>query len=368
MQPQLFSPRVAPLRVERSSCLGPRSPGCGWRRSDGRALGWLLPLRSRRRIELTWHGRLAGRPCARRAAIRLQLVVDERAGRARRLPPGRDPTEPDRLPGHERRAAVRRRQRAADDDQPRSGHGPDDGAHRLHAEREPLRRVVLAPNDERRRTVTTSRRTWRPAVTAITWTPARRSSRGRTSCSSLRPTRRATGARYGAETRLRRPLPRAPVVRVLGVEAAFDRQSYAPGDTATLRVSTDASAFTLGLFRAPGRSRSRPTTSSRARRSPSWSRSTGRAMRTPRDGRGADRRGLAERPLLRRARTPSTAASATRRSSSGRRSWARAAGSPSSSPPTRGRRTTSTTPTATAGATRGTRAAATCASRSTGRT
>jgi hypothetical protein len=39
---------------------------------------------------------------------------------------------------------------------------------------------------------------------------------------------------------------------VLGVEAAFTRQGYVPGETATLRVATNAPSFTLGLFRAPG--------------------------------------------------------------------------------------------------------------------
>jgi hypothetical protein len=41
-----------------------------------------------------------------------------------------------------------------------------------------------------------------------------------------------------------------PVVRVLGLEAAFDRDDAAPGSVAALTVSTDAPSFTLQLFHA----------------------------------------------------------------------------------------------------------------------
>jgi hypothetical protein len=40
-----------------------------------------------------------------------------------------------------------------------------------------------------------------------------------------------------------------PVVRVLGVEAAFTRASAAPGSVATLSLATDAPSFTLQVFR-----------------------------------------------------------------------------------------------------------------------
>ena len=42
---------------------------------------------------------------------------------------------------------------------------------------------------------------------------------------------------------------RAPVVRVLGVEAAFRARSYAPGQLAKLRVSADAHVLALQIFR-----------------------------------------------------------------------------------------------------------------------
>ena len=40
------------------------------------------------------------------------------------------------------------------------------------------------------------------------------------------------------------------MIRVLGVEAGFTRESYVPGETATLAVETDASALSLQVFRA----------------------------------------------------------------------------------------------------------------------
>ena len=42
--------------------------------------------------------------------------------------------------------------------------------------------------------------------------------------------------------------PRAPVVRVLGVEAGFPRRSYAPGERAELHVATDARQLQLQVF------------------------------------------------------------------------------------------------------------------------
>jgi hypothetical protein len=45
-------------------------------------------------------------------------------------------------------------------------------------------------------------------------------------------------------------LPRAPVVRVMGIDADFTQRSYAPGALARLRIATDVPSFTLQLFQA----------------------------------------------------------------------------------------------------------------------
>jgi len=49
--------------------------------------------------------------------------------------------------------------------------------------------------------------------------------------------------------------PNAPVVRVQGIDAAFTRRSYAPGETAEVRLATDARSLRLQVFayQSPGR-------------------------------------------------------------------------------------------------------------------
>jgi N,N-dimethylformamidase beta subunit-like, C-terminal len=63
------------------------------------------------------------------------------------------------------------------------------------------------------------------------------------------------GARrvYGLYGPARRP--NAPVVRVQGIDAAFTKRSYAPGESAELRLATDARSLRLQVFayRSPGR-------------------------------------------------------------------------------------------------------------------
>ena len=55
---------------------------------------------------------------------------------------------------------------------------------------------------------------------------------------------------YGASNAETGRRPTTPVIRVLGVDAGFTRESYVPGETATLRIESDADALSLQLFRA----------------------------------------------------------------------------------------------------------------------
>ena len=151
---------------------------------------------------------------------------------------------------------------------------------------------------------------------------------------------------------------KAPVVRVLGVEAAFLRRSYLPGEPMELRVMADAAALSLQFLRIgwedPNLSSDRndemvgapkgdpvPMDWTGKRSSPAtisiqtgmWPSGLYAARLTTDDGR------VGFAPFVLRPRRPAPSAS----SSSCRR--------------TRGRPTTCTTATATAGATRGTRAA-----------
>jgi hypothetical protein len=53
---------------------------------------------------------------------------------------------------------------------------------------------------------------------------------------------------YGGKRPSRPELATAPVVRVLGVEAAFDRRSYVPGETARLTIAADAASLKIQVL------------------------------------------------------------------------------------------------------------------------
>ena len=59
---------------------------------------------------------------------------------------------------------------------------------------------------------------------------------------------------YGGRRPRTMDFVRAPVVRILGVEAAFAARSYAPGQLARLRVSADTHRLSIQIFRAGGES------------------------------------------------------------------------------------------------------------------
>jgi hypothetical protein len=82
----------------------------------------------------------------------------------------------------------------------------------------------------------------------LTWRPAR-STQPRTYILRLRVGTRVYGA-YGPAGR-----QNAPVVRIQGVDAAFTKRSYAPGESAELRLATDARILRLQVFayQSPGR-------------------------------------------------------------------------------------------------------------------
>ena len=128
----------------------------------------------------------------------------------------------------------------------------------------------------------------------LTWRPAR-STQPRTYILRLRVGSRVYGA-YGPNGR-----QNAPVVRVQGVDAAFTRRSYAPGESAELRLATDARLLRLQVFayQSPGRpSEQDVRTSGLAKTGPiriDWSahrNRTGAVTRRP-------GRRLAKRPVLR---------------------------------------------------------------------
>jgi len=83
----------------------------------------------------------------------------------------------------------------------------------------------------------------------ITWAP--QSLNPRTYLVRLRAVDAAGNSiTYGAPNAFVGRYPRGPVVRVQGIDAAFTRPSYAPGDLASIRVATDASSLTLRVFQS----------------------------------------------------------------------------------------------------------------------
>ena len=83
----------------------------------------------------------------------------------------------------------------------------------------------------------------------IVWAPPANTS-PRTYLLLLRASAHGARRAYGNEDYRLAEMNPAPVVRVEGVSAAFTARSYAPGAAARLRVTTDASAFTLQFFQA----------------------------------------------------------------------------------------------------------------------
>jgi hypothetical protein len=82
----------------------------------------------------------------------------------------------------------------------------------------------------------------------LTWRPAR-STQPRTYILRLQVGSRVYGG-YGPNGR-----QNAPVVRIQGIDAAFTKRSYAPGESAELRLATDARVLRLQVFayQSPGR-------------------------------------------------------------------------------------------------------------------
>lgn len=81
---------------------------------------------------------------------------------------------------------------------------------------------------------------WRPDATIEPGTYLMRITLTRSGLKRVYGSRRPTAASLG----------RAPVVRVLGVEASFAARSYAPGENAALRVATDARTVSVQIYRS----------------------------------------------------------------------------------------------------------------------
>ena len=231
----------------------PRSSNVGVElTSGGRRVGWLATPQLRRFVRLRWNGRLDGRRVQDgRYAVRITASGSGRIVAQRAL---RIDTVAPRLVGF--RAFTRSRLPYAGDNALLTTISPNGDRVRDAArvsftltERATVRfavtRTLSRPTTVLERTATLG-----PGRHTMTWAPPPTTTpRTYLVLFDVRDeagNRRAYGAR-NAETGRRKT---TPVIRVLGVDAGFTRESYVPGETAALRVATDALALQLQVFRA----------------------------------------------------------------------------------------------------------------------
>ena len=145
----------------------------------------------------------------------------------------------------ERVAAVRRGREAADDGQPERRRSPRPRDRQLparpprHVRLDVLRTDTLHPG-RATKTIWSATRHFRAGRRQIVWHPAR-GTEPRTYVLRLRVGRRVYMNLPGKRRR-------APVVRVQGIEAGFPKRSYAPGEEADLRISSDTASLRLQIF------------------------------------------------------------------------------------------------------------------------
>jgi hypothetical protein len=244
-----FAPSAGPLTIT-AQVEQPARFGIRLVTVKGRMLGWIDPPALRAETVVVWEGTLAGKPVAN-GYYQAQLVANGRvaASAGFRL---------DRLP------ALLRRLRIASNSTPFAGDGP------LLATVSPngdgLREYVRIAFDlsepasvqlDVQRTGTAATvdtiytRTWRfrRGPHSIGWMPAPKLP-ARTYVMSLTTTDPAGNVlTYGSPDARVSLHPRSPVVRVQGIDASFQRQSYTPDQVASLRIATDEPSMTVQVLR-----------------------------------------------------------------------------------------------------------------------
>ncbi len=248
--PQQFSPKVTRLTLS-ASLPGPTVAGIRLVTASGQLVGWIVEPKRRRSISRFWKGRLNGGP-VRDGYYRAQLLAGDRVVAEKPL---RLDTAAPSLSNFE----------TENGGEPFAGDGPllttitpngdgvrdeasisfdldEPGTVALQIEATKRIRTVVYADTERFGTGRQS----------LAWTPPATIA-PRTYLFELTVTDKAGNARsYGAQTPYTSRFRPGPVVRVLGIDATFTRQSYAPGDAGVLRVATDATSFTMQFFRVGG--------------------------------------------------------------------------------------------------------------------
>jgi hypothetical protein len=246
VSPSLFSPRLRPAQIDAS--LGSTlRVGVRLATITGRPLGWIVAPARTRGVSIAWNGHLGGRrvhdgiyavqlvyfgKVLAQGAVRVDATAPQLIGLS--IDDGAAPFQGD--------------DRLLTTISP-NGDGFRDAANVRFTLREratvtmEVTRTVKAPH-----TIWGTKVPLLPGPHVITWTPATNIN-PRTYLVLLQAVDRAGNTiQYGAPNAFVGRYPRAPVVRVQGIDAGFSRPSYAPGQLAAIHVATDAPALTLRVF------------------------------------------------------------------------------------------------------------------------
>ena len=246
VNPAVFSSTVGSLQID--AALVQAAPlGLQVVSQGGALVGWLTPERPRATVRFAWRGMLAGRLLPD-GGYRVRLV--SRGQRVAEAGFRVDRTAP-RLTGlrvDNGGAPYARDWRLLTTVTP-NGDGLRDHANIRFSLSEPATVLFEALVATRATKPVFAEQLDLPAGPgSITWTPP--SDLGaRTYVTRLTLVDGAGNRRLVGRSRAGGTGLRGPIVRVQGVDAAFGRISYAPGELALLQVATDAGAFDLQLFR-----------------------------------------------------------------------------------------------------------------------
>jgi len=250
VSPKSYSPQVGLLTID-GQLASPRRVGIRIVNIGGRSLGWIDTPSVRKTVRVTWNGLLRGRSLSE-GYYTVQLVSGRRVLAS----------SPFRV---DLTAPVLRPMRITNGGAPFAGDrrllttiSPNSDGFRdramVHFTLSEPATVALSVQTTVRtaHAISTETLHLRAGRQAIVWAPPA-STPPRTYLLGLTATDAAGNSRtYGAETAyVRRYLP-APVVRVLGIDAAFGQPSYAPGQLAVISIATDAPSFTFQVFRVGG--------------------------------------------------------------------------------------------------------------------
>jgi hypothetical protein len=248
IRPATFSPALTRLTIDASLTLR-RQVGVQLAHATGRPVGWIVPPSRRRFLSLGWDGRIRGRRVpdgdyevrlVYRSSILAThpLTIDATAPKLVNLRVGNGSTP---FTGDTKLLTT----------VSPNGDGVRDFARVRFRLTEPatvtldVTRTVKVPH-----TIYTLTKHFEPGTHYLDWKPA--STLNPRTYLLLLSTVDDVGNKgaYGAPNAFVGRVARAPVVRLQGVDVGFTRQSYLPGQTATLKVATDASQLTVKMFQS----------------------------------------------------------------------------------------------------------------------